>query len=115
MKSSELIARLMGSRTSALIISRLGKVWCEGKHRTSIPRPFNQGADFEHLRRVIMQMSGQGFVPIIELWADLEIMLQVVEWKHFPLDLAKAIMWSIVPIDDWKTGLDMARESIDGF
>ncbi len=105
MNSKKLIAWLMQSRVSAPVVSRLGKIWCDGKHRSSIPRPFKEGADFEHLRRVIMQRPQEGLVPIIELWADPEIMLQVVEWKDFPLDLAKAIMWSVVPIDDFKTGL----------
>jgi uroporphyrinogen decarboxylase len=44
---------------------------------TKIAKPFKQGADFEHLRKVIMRETADGPVPIIELSADAEIMATV--------------------------------------
>ena len=44
---------------------------------TKITKPFKQGADFEHLRKVIMRETTGGPVPIIELSADAEIMATV--------------------------------------
>jgi len=44
---------------------------------TKILKPFKQGADFEHLRKVIMRETTGGPVPLIELSADVEIMAAV--------------------------------------
>jgi len=44
---------------------------------TKIAKPFKVGADFEHLRKVIMRETTGGPVPIIELSADAEIMARV--------------------------------------
>jgi uroporphyrinogen decarboxylase len=44
---------------------------------TKITIPFKQGANFEHLRKVIMRETTEGPIPIIELSADAEIMAAV--------------------------------------
>jgi len=44
---------------------------------TRIKQPFKQGANFEHLRKVIMRETIEGPIPIIELSADAEIMAAV--------------------------------------
>ena len=40
-------------------------------------RPFKQEPDFEHLRRVLMREATDGPVPLLELFADPEIMSEV--------------------------------------
>lgn len=42
-----------------------------------IDRPFKEGADFDHLRKVIMRETREGPVPIFEILADPEIMSEV--------------------------------------
>ena len=42
-----------------------------------IEKPFKQGADFEHLRKVIMRETTEGPVPIIEMGVDGEVMAAV--------------------------------------
>ncbi len=39
-----------------------------------LDKPFNQSPDFEHLRKVLMRESTNGFVPMLELTVDAEIM-----------------------------------------
>jgi hypothetical protein len=56
---------------------------------TKIERPFKQGADFEHLRKVIMRETRDGPVPIIELSADAEIMAAVTGIDFPPSDYNK--------------------------
>jgi uroporphyrinogen decarboxylase len=56
---------------------------------TSIRKPFKQGADFEHLRKVIMRETTEGPVPIIELSADAEIMATVTGIDFPPSDFIK--------------------------
>jgi uroporphyrinogen decarboxylase len=53
---------------------------------TKITRPFKQGADFEHLRKVLMRETTEGPVPIIELSADAEIMAAVTGIDFPPSD-----------------------------
>ena len=53
---------------------------------TKIKKPFKQGADFEHLRKVIMRETTEGPVPIIELAADAEIMAAVTGIDFPPSD-----------------------------
>jgi len=50
-----------------------------------IERPFKEGHDFEHFRKVIMRETTEGPVPIVELVADVEIMSKVTG-IDFPLD-----------------------------
>jgi uroporphyrinogen decarboxylase len=42
-----------------------------------IDRPFKEGADFDHFRKVIMRETREGPVPIFEILADPEIMSEV--------------------------------------
>jgi len=56
---------------------------------TRITKPFKQGADFEHLRKVIMRETKKGPVPIIELSADAEIMAKVTGIDFPPSDYNK--------------------------
>jgi uroporphyrinogen decarboxylase len=51
-----------------------------------IKEPFKQGADFEHLRKVLMRETTEGPVPIIELSADGEIMAAVTGIDFPPSD-----------------------------
>ena len=51
----------------------------------TIERPFKEGADFEHFRKVLMRETTEGPVPIIELAADVEIM-SAVTGIDFPVD-----------------------------
>jgi uroporphyrinogen decarboxylase len=59
------------------------------QHMTKIESPFKHGADFEHLRRVIMRETTDGPVPIIELAADAEIMSAVTGIDFAPSDYSK--------------------------
>jgi uroporphyrinogen decarboxylase len=56
-----------------------------------IERPFKQGADFEHLRKVLMRETKEGPVPIIELFADPEVMSEVTG-IDFPPEMAEKIV-----------------------
>jgi uroporphyrinogen decarboxylase len=56
---------------------------------TKIEKPFKQGADFEHLRRVIMRETTEGPVPILELVADAEIMAAVTGIDFPPSDYSR--------------------------
>lgn len=51
----------------------------------TIERPFKKGADFEHLRRVLMRETKEGPVPVIELFADPDIMTEATGIE-FPAD-----------------------------
>jgi uroporphyrinogen decarboxylase len=42
-----------------------------------IQQPFKQGANFEHLRKVIMRETTEGSIPIIEMGVDGEVMAEV--------------------------------------
>ena len=42
----------------------------------TIERPFKDYYDFEHFRQVLMRETTEGPVPIIELFADPEIMCE---------------------------------------
>ena len=53
----------------------------------TIEKPFKQGSDFEHLRKVIMRETTDGPVPIIELGADNEIMAEAAG-MDFPFEKA---------------------------
>ncbi len=54
-----------------------------------IQKPFKQGVDFEHLRKVIMRETTDGPVPIIELSADAEVMSEVTGIDFPPSDYNK--------------------------
>ena len=56
---------------------------------TKIKKPFKQGADFEHLRKVIMRETTEGPVPILELAADAEIMAAVTGIDFSPSDYSR--------------------------
>lgn len=56
---------------------------------TKIVKSFKQGANFEHLRKVIMRETTEGPVPIIELSADAEVMSQVTGIDFPPSDYNK--------------------------
>jgi uroporphyrinogen decarboxylase len=51
----------------------------------TIERPFKKYYDFEHLRGVVMRETTEGPVPIIELFADPEIMCEVTGFD-FPVE-----------------------------
>ena len=53
----------------------------------TIERPFKEHYDFEHFRRVLMRETTGGPVPIIELFADPEIMCEVTG-SDFPAERA---------------------------
>jgi len=50
-----------------------------------IEKPFKLGADFDHLRQVIMRETVDGPVPIIEMMADGSIMGEITGMEH-PID-----------------------------
>jgi uroporphyrinogen decarboxylase len=50
-----------------------------------IEKPFKVGADFDHLRQVIMRETVDGPVPIIEMMADGSIMGEITGMEH-PID-----------------------------
>ena len=53
---------------------------------TKMEKPFKQGANFEHLRKVIMRETTGGPVPIIEIGVDAEIMATVTGIDFPPSD-----------------------------
>ena len=61
------------------------------------------GYDFEHFKRFILGETTKGPVPIIELAADCEIMVEVTGWHDFPLDKAKEIMFGLASLEDQTT------------
>ncbi len=66
-------------------------------------RPFKEGADFEHLRSVITRETREGPVPMIELFADPEIMSEVTG-IDFPADRTMEL---ITP------GSDLSEEQLE--
>jgi uroporphyrinogen decarboxylase len=55
-----------------------------------LKRPFKEGHDFEHLRRVLMRETADGPVPLLEIHADPEIMSEVTGIPY-PADWAREI------------------------
>jgi uroporphyrinogen decarboxylase len=64
-----------------------------------IKRPFKEGADFEHLRKVLMRETREGPVPIIELGADNEVMAAVTGIE-LPKDLSLDAVSSFVKFSE---------------
>jgi len=52
-----------------------------------IEKPFKHGADFEHLRKVLMRETTKGPVPIIELFVDVDVMAEITG-MDIPVDKA---------------------------
>jgi hypothetical protein len=50
-------------------------------------KPFKQGADFEHLRKVLMRETTKGPVPILELFVDVDVMAEITG-MDIPIDKA---------------------------
>jgi uroporphyrinogen decarboxylase len=61
-----------------------------------IERPFKQGGNFEHFRKVVMRETTDGPVPIIELMADGSIMGKVTGMAY-PIDAMTELMELIDP------------------
>ena len=55
-----------------------------------LKRPFKEGHDFEHLRRVLMRETTDGPVPLLEIFADPEIMSEVTG-INYPASRARMI------------------------
>ncbi len=55
-----------------------------------LKRPFKEGHDFEHLRRVLMRETTDGPVPLLEIFADPEIMSEVTG-IDYPAERARMI------------------------
>jgi uroporphyrinogen decarboxylase len=92
---------LADRKTTARIFSKLGKTFYEKKNSDSMPAPFKTCADFDHFLNVLLKKARPGPVPIIELAADVEVMVEVTGWKDFPVNLGKEIMWGMKLIEDW--------------
>lgn len=60
-----------------------------------IERPFKEKPDFEHFRKTIMRETTEGPVPIIELFADVEIMAEAAGIEDFPIDKAREIVMNV--------------------
>ena len=58
-----------------------------------IDRPFKGKPDFEHFRKVIMRETTDGPVPLIELFADPDIMVEVTG-MDFPIEKGYEIIFS---------------------
>ena len=58
-----------------------------------IDKPFKGKPDFEHFRKVIMRETRDGPVPLIELFADPEIMVEATG-MDFPIDKGYDIIYS---------------------
>ncbi|MCP4749334.1 MAG: hypothetical protein GY866_00430 [Proteobacteria bacterium] len=78
----------------------------------AIERPFKQGADFEHLRRVIMRETTDGPVPIIEMMADGSAMGEITGMEH-TIDAMTEL--SELATDDEETGQEALEKGIKFF
>jgi uroporphyrinogen decarboxylase len=79
----------------------------------TIERPFKDYYDFEHFRRVVMRETTEGPVPIIELFADPEIMCEV-SGAEFPADgLLKVLNIGVEPtMEQLQLGVQLMDVSI---
>lgn len=79
----------------------------------TIERPFKRHYDFEHFRRVVMRETGEGPVPIIELFADPEIMCEV-SGLDFPADgLLKVLNIGVEPtVEQLQLGVQLMDISV---
>jgi uroporphyrinogen decarboxylase len=77
-----------------------------------IERPFKTYADFEHLRKVLMRETAGGPVPIIELFADPEIMSEVTGIEY-PSDKAVEIFTQAGDAMDNPEMLELAIRLMD--
>jgi len=84
--------------------------------RGSMTRPYKDGYDFDHFKKFILGETTEGPVPIIELGADCEIMMEVTGWHDFPLDRGRKILAFLTDMRnaaDAKAGFNLMDLSIE--
>jgi len=109
MKMEQVINSFMKHPATLWIINKLVGGMPPGR-RGSMPHPYKDGYDFEHFKKFILAETVEGPVPIIELAADCEIMMEVTGWHDFPLDKGKEIIWSMTDMRNLasvKAGLNL--------